>query len=410
MSLRSLGGIAAVAGLLTAGFALVGCEPAASTFVPIPPDTTGYLGASACGACHGNLAALHARHPHAHALTPVLDGQPAFPAGPGVPAPPAGLDWPGISLVVGGYTKSALFVDASGFVLTDGTAHTLTQYNPALPAVDLGAEFSPYLPAQTTPLAFDFARFAHRTTGALSFDENGGRRQGNLPGIGGTWAEAGVQCEACHGPGSQHPADPTAGHIELAGAITACARCHSNTGNPGVIAVADELIVGFQQATELDASPHRNFACSTCHEPHTSTTYDRAQAIRNECETCHPTQNMAVHKGFVFVRGDYVEPVTCVSCHMPYLVQTARLTDHSLTNGKTVRLGDTRSHLFKLDPESTGPSMFAAAGTQIARDTDGRASISTCYVCQRCHDGQGNAFAFPPDEGCAFGNNIHGAP
>jgi hypothetical protein len=137
--------------------------------------------------------------------------------------------------------------------------------------------------------------------------------------------------------------------------------------------------------------------------------YDRSSAIINECQACHPDQNMALHEGKVFMRGDYTEPLTCTSCHMPYAVQTSSSIDLQSTNGSIAHLGDTRSHIFRLDPSVNGQDkMFTAGGTQIAVNAQGQASISTCYVCQRCHTGLGNAFAFPPGQGCAFGSAIHG--
>jgi hypothetical protein len=175
--------------------------------------------------------------------------------------------------------------------------------------------------------------------------------------------------------------------------------------------VTNSLIDGFQQVTELSASPHEGFSCTVCHDPHTSANFDPANAIRNDCTVCHSSMTMALHEGFVYQRGDYSEPVTCRSCHMPYIVRTANSNDLALTNGRTVRLGDTRSHIFLLNPDAqSDTNMFASNGTEIARDADGQASISTCFVCQRCHNGFGNAFAFPPAEGCSFGSGIHGSP
>jgi len=334
---------------------------------------------------------------------------PSYPAGPGVPNPPLGFDWPQISYVIGGYEKAATFIDLNGFVLTTGTTGVDTQYNQTVPPVGIPVGFVPYLPEQITPLPFDFSQFFRRTTGPVSITDNGGQYQDNRLGIEGTWVQPGVQCEACHGPGSRHPSNPSGGTIQLDANSTSCNRCHANTDNPNVIAAADGLVLGFQQVTELSASPHTGFACNICHNPHASVFYDPSIAIINQCQACHPRQNMAIHQGFVFVRGDYTEALTCTSCHMPYLVRMFESIDVHLTNGRTARFGDTRSHIFRLNPSPDGlAQMFTAGGTQIAVNPQGQASISTCYVCQRCHTGLGNAFAFPPDEGCAFGSGIHG--
>ncbi len=384
-----------------------GCPPPQAPPLVVPPEEPGYIGSVGCSACHANITSTHSRTGHAQALRPVLDGAPVYPAGPGVPNPPAGFDFSQMSYVSGGYEKAARFVDSDGFVLTTGTTGVNTQYQQAVGAVGIPAGFVPFLPAQTTPLPFEFDQFFRRTTGPLPLAENGGMRQDGRPGIEGTWFEPGVQCEACHGPGSQHPADPSGGTIQLDADSQSCQRCHAGTGNPNVITAAGGLVPGFQQVNELAASPHRSFSCNICHNPHASVFVDRAAAIRNECQVCHSEMNMALHEGKVFVRGDYVETLTCTSCHMPPLVETFALIDAPLTNGNTARFGDTRSHIFRLDPSPGSlAQMFTPDGTQIAEDAQGEAGISTCYVCQRCH-GQG-VFAFPPNQGCAFGTDIHG--
>ena len=250
--------------------------------------------------------------------------------------------------------------------------------------------------------------FWRRTTGTQDLASNGGRRQDNRAGIEGTWAQPGVQCEACHGPGSLHVPNPSAGNINLDADSMSCSKCHAS-GTADAIDAANELITGFQQAEEVAVSPHQAFSCTVCHDPHASAQYDPDAGIRNQCGTCHAGHDMGLHEGFVYRRGDYAEPLTCVSCHMPYAVKSLTTSDVQLSNDGTVRLGDTRSHIMLLDatPDSR-ETMFSAGGTSVTVGADGRAAVSTCYVCQRCHNGQGNAFAFPADQGCAFGEGIHG--
>ncbi|MBN1566490.1 MAG: cytochrome C554 [Acidobacteria bacterium] len=44
---------------------------------------------------------------------------------------------------------------------------------------------------------------------------------------------AGVQCEACHGPGSAHMADPTAKTIVKESGAALCRQCHTEGQDPG---------------------------------------------------------------------------------------------------------------------------------------------------------------------------------
>lgn len=391
--------------VLTALGLLVGCPAEEPPFGIVPPDEAFHVGAQACSACHANIASLHSRTAHAHAFSAVFSQPPVFPApAPGVPQPPPGLEWQDIAYVIGGYGKAARFVDTQGFQVTGPRA----QYNLAVPQILLEAGFVPYLPAAGGPVPLAFEDFARLTTGAAPLADSGGRRQDNRPGIEGTWAEDGIQCEACHGPGSLHVPNPTAGNIILDGTSGSCARCHADPARPEAIATGGGLIEGFQQSAEVAVSPHASFSCSVCHDPHASPQYDRSAAIRNRCQACHPKTSMALHAGLVYVVDDYVEEVTCESCHMPFAVRTRWQNVIELTNGTTALLGDTRSHIMALDPTFEGLiRMFDQSGDAVAGDEGARARLSTCYVCLRCHNGLGNAFAFPAAEGCAFGAGIH---
>ena len=146
--------------------------------------------------------------------------------GDGTPNPHRICNGPDISWVIGGYSTAANFVDNDGFILTDdatskpvtssvGRIHAANSTGFGLATDDFGG----------TPLAYDC--FRCHVTGGESLADNGGRRQENRPGVGGTWAEAGVQCEACHGPGSVHVASPQTVGLEVDGSATACAECHA---------------------------------------------------------------------------------------------------------------------------------------------------------------------------------------
>jgi hypothetical protein len=370
-----------------------------------------YVGADACAACHQDLASTHFRHSHAQALKLIEGEAPTFPdvdATVGVPTPPAGFAWTDISYVIGGYVKAGNFVDANGFVLTDGTAGVQTQYNLAVPEINTSAGYASFMADQQAALPFEYECFRCHTTGAQTLAESGGLRQGNRQGIEGTWAEAGVQCERCHGAGSLHLPAPSSSTIEVDSTAEACADCHANSDDPLTMVTKGLFIKGNQQYGEVQASPHAGFSCTICHDPHASVEYDRDVAIRNECSACHSNVNMALHEGVEFVWDDYSETVSCESCHMPFAAKNSNSTEITLPLDIVVRFGDTRSHIMNINVQAdSAQDMFTADLSEVATDQDGQASITTCYICQRCHHGLGNAFALTPENACALGANIH---
>ena len=92
---------------------------------------------------------------------------------------------------------------------------------------------------------------------------------------------------------------------------------------------------------------------------------------------------MGFHAGKVYANGDYVETLTCVSCHMPYVTKSAASTLVGETKG---RVGDMKTHIFRI---STDPvdytAFFTPDKTRVAKDSSGRATVTVDFVCLRCH-------------------------
>lgn len=375
-----------------------------------------YIGSAACGGCHTDYGALHALHAHAHALNRVQGQPPTYPdeaAQAGVPDPPAGFAWTDIAYVIGGYEKSALFVNLDGFILTTGVDLTDTRWNLDHPANGTMAGFVPYEPGLVSPKPYEFSEFRHRTTGAMAQDAAFPQFQDNRPGIAGTWMEPGVQCEACHGPGSKHVSatflrqqfvDPT-------GEMT-CYACHSRPfgSTDGVIAAKDGYL---QPQTEypslLSSGGHAAFQCTYCHNPHVSVNYDRPNAIRNECPACHTNMNMALHEGKVLTRGNYTEVLKCQSCHMPFATRSGSTASAAVV-GALGRMGDSRSHIFRINTEPVNfEAMFTADGSEVIKDDQGRAAVTVDFVCLRCHNGIG-AFSLSVNSAADIALFMHGVP
>lgn len=355
-----------------------------------------YIGSAACLACHSDLAAVTELTAHRHALTPIRGTAPRFPAAATravIPNPPDGFAWTDISYVLAGYLHGALFIDANGFFLTDGTAGVNTQWNLAFGANGTDPGFVAYQPAQVDPLPFDYDCFRCHTTGPQpQTAENPGSQDGR-PGIGGTWSEPGVRCEACHGPGSNHAPFADRRNIFVGGSDLMCTPCHSRGDDPNAIPSADGFMRGCTQSQQLRASGgHSDFDCTFCHDPHASSTYDPANGIRNDCTVCHVDQNLAFHDGITFTWGDYTEAVTCESCHMPPAGLSASTADPAVV-GPAARIGDVRAHIFRINTEQPDASaFFTADGTDVQRDAEGRAAVTLDFVCLRCHNDAGAVF------------------
>jgi hypothetical protein len=368
-----------------------------------------YLTSAACKACHPDVGAEQDGHGHAHALTRVDNGPPSYPATAtraGVPDPPAGKTWADVAYVIGGFFKRGLFVDQGGFAMTTGVLGVKTQWSLAYPQNGTSPGFAPYLPTLPAPQPFDFTCFRCHVTGAQAPSPDNPQTQDSRPGMAGTWAEPGVLCEACHGPGSNHVPQPHARGIFVGLGADSCGRCHALTDDPNVILAADGFIQSYQQWSELRASGgHSGFQCLTCHDPHASTTY--GDGLINDCTDCHAGQTVPLHAGKVFVRGDYVEPVSCRSCHMPLATKNAA-TGTPAVVGNLARVADTRTHIFRINPDPVGfQTMLSVDGGHVVKDAAGRAAVTVDFVCLRCHNGVGSAPEFTVPAASQIAENMH---
>lgn len=352
-----------------------------------------FLGSAVCMSCHEQQAAKHKVHGHSHKLKKLSNGGgPKYPSEgtrAGIPNPPTGSQWEDITYVIGGYIRKGRFIDSQGFVMTNGVDGVDTQWNLDFLPTGTTAGWTSYHSTEVNPKPYNYSCFVCHTTGP---SEDG--HQDSLEGIVGTFAEPGVQCEACHGPGSNHVGTPVkVENIYINEEASFCGTCHSRGDDMDVIPASGGFIRHHQQFQELLASPHANLRCLTCHETHTSVNYQRDSAIINDCRACHANQNMALHQGKIFVRGDFVERLDCESCHMTYATKSAAAAGEAVV-GADGRMGDMRTHLWLINTDPVDfNSMFSADGTTVKKDTNGKAKVTVDFVCLRCHSDKGNAFA-----------------
>ncbi len=168
------------------------------------------------------------------------------------------------------------------------------------------------------------------------------------------FAEGGVSCERCHGPGSRHAEERGAGRPWREGEIvnpaklpparrdSVCEQCHL-TGASRVPRVPQgaagfrpgELLADYMsvyvwsgaKAGELAATDHaeqlarsgcrkgagERLACISCHDPHVQPGGSgRVAYFRQRCQSCHQSQGCSETPERRSANGD-----DCAACHMP---------------------------------------------------------------------------------------------
>jgi predicted CXXCH cytochrome family protein len=379
-----------------------------------------YIGSQACRACHPDLGQSQLIHGHSQMLKTIEGVAPTYPseaAHAGVPNPPTGFSWDEVSYVIGGYISKARFIDTDGYLLTTGFNQVATQWNLSFPPSGTTPGFVAYEPGDSSRMEYDYSCFLCHTTGPAPRTPSNPQNQDNRPGILGTWKESGVQCEACHGPGSHHVPDPSARNEFVDTSARFCGECHSlpqpgsGSPNPSVIqGTGDGFIENRQQWPELLASGgHAGFNCVTCHNPHVSANYSAATGFINVCLDCHTDKNMGFHQGVQYVNGDYTEALTCVSCHMPYATRSATSKIVGDSHG---RVGDMKTHIFRIDTNPVDyTAMFTSDMTSVQKDTVGRAAVTVDFVCLRCHNtDNGYPFRLTVKSASEIALGIHGVP
>ncbi|MHB9130087.1 MAG: cytochrome c3 family protein [Armatimonadota bacterium] len=159
-----------------------------------------------------------------------------------------------------------------------------------------------------------------------------------------TWAEKGVSCEACHGPGSAHmpaPKDQRKATIIMPDDLatpgqkaSVCGRCHGQYTVDGKRYAAkflpgmdlakmegikfDEVQPGkpMQELNELMTSKHyaKGVVCTTCHvshDPAATAPHQLKKPVTEQCMSCHKDITMANHA------PKAPADATCATCHMP---------------------------------------------------------------------------------------------
>ncbi len=337
---------------------------------PTGPSGAEYIGAQTCGGCHSAIYETFMKSGHPWKLNKVVDGQPpAYPFSK-VDEPPAGYTWADISYVIGGYNWKARFIDLQGYIITDepgktGNAEYLNQFNLGNKVLDKKAGWVTYK-SGTEKLVYDCG--ACHTTG---YDPRG--VQEDMPGIVGSWAEAGIQCEACHGPGSLHASNPRGIRMAIDRSAQACGECHMR-GMQEQVDAQSGFIQHHEQYEELFQSKHVTLDCVICHDPHTGVVQLRKTeqaTTRTTCENCHWKQakNRKSMKG-----------IACTDCHMPLMVKSAWSNEERF-------MGDIRTHLMAIDPSQID-QFYTAKDNTGAEVSYSISQVGLNFACRSCHTGK----------------------
>lgn len=343
--------------------------PPGATGVPGPPGAPGepgasfeapqFVGSEACAQCHEEVYDVFQQSGHPWQLNEVVDGQPPDYPFSEIPRPPEGYDWEDISYVVGGYNWKARFLDQEGYLITGPEA----QYNLENPDIFAGDEWVSFHEGEQN-LSYDCGQC--HTTG---FSSRG--NQDDMPGISGTWAFAGVQCEACHGPGSAHANAPRAFDMTVRTDRLACESCHG-ISPVDEISADGEFISHDEQYPDLFESKHIVLDCVDCHDPHSGVVQhiERGEeAVNVPCETCH--FDVARYQDNV---SHELIRIECVDCHMPRLLQNAVGDAGSFH-------GDMRSHVVAIDAFRIQQFQETEGGERIAWP-----QLSLDFACRTCHN------------------------
>ena len=339
-----------------------------------------YVGSQVCMTCHNttnsnlgyNIWEEFMKTGHPYKLNKVNGKPPTYPqnTSPGVPNPPAGTQWSEFSYVIGGYGWKARFIKLDGKIYTTTDKVQYNLEDGSWVAYHFG-EDKPY----------NYNCFQCHTTGP----ESTGSWNQQTAGLG-TFKEPGIRCEGCHGPGSDHVADPTNVKPPNQGSVLKydrCGDCHQRGGKTNAIPASGGFIRHHEQFNEMKASKHgdgngTDLTCASCHDVHIAGRYPQAastglKAIKTDCATCHPNHMITVN--------GKPKPIACADCHMPDASKSA--IGKQVGNGWR---GDVATHIWQINTNPVPKdSMFTPDGKAVALDKNGLAAVTLDFACLRCH-------------------------
>ncbi len=331
-----------------------------------------YIGSDTCKLCHSEIGAKFEKSGHPYELTKVEGGvaptRPFSDATGELQLPTVNgtqLTWDDVSYVIGGFGWRTNYIGTDGYIVT-GEAGDRTQHNFANSETETTAQFVAYHAGES--VAYDCG--GCHTTGWIPCDvgDDTCDHQDGMAGMAGSFAEAGVQCEACHGPGSNHVGNPYLVDMKIDRDPEACGKCHSRDAPESI-----EAFGGFngnhEQWDEMFQSKKHLMRCIDCHDPHASAKHadpvvNPNKGRRVACESCHVGYDERYGTPFMSF-------LACTDCHMPRIAKSAVANAARYT-------GDIRSHLFLINPDYAAPQ-FEPGGEE------SEPYVSLEFACRHCH-------------------------
>lgn len=332
------------------------------TPVIMPVEGATYIGVDECRVCHQEIYGEWNTSGHKYKIMTLYE---ALEIRPDLPIP-EGYTENDILYVIGGWGWKSRYMDNQGYIITK-TGENLeingsNQYN-----LETG-EWVDYHAGEL--LEYD-CQNCH-TTGA-SYDI----KMENLPGINGSWEFRGIQCEACHGAGSEHVAQKGIRGVAITVDESAafCGQCHRRGAEDERIPASGTFVRHHEQYQELLASGNKStLSCVSCHDPHKPVHEGATNQIEEfgiivHCVDCHPTAAEIYGDSLMGAVG-----VECGDCHMPKNVKSAVNT--------SPYMADVSSHLFRINTSVNAEFIYVDPedGKEYANPY-----ITLEYACLTCH-------------------------
>ncbi|MBU2447367.1 MAG: T9SS type A sorting domain-containing protein [Bacteroidetes bacterium] len=287
-----------------------------------------------------------------------------------------------IAFMIGGFGWKARWMNKDGYIYEGtkaqynlGTIHPTLKGHGSYNASNVGnAVF-----ALRTPTGLSYTCGACHTTGWKPYDAaTQPTRFENRPGFAGNFFEYGVQCEGCHGPAKAHTTNTTI--KPTADGFQSCKACHARGSGTRIPVKSDRQFLDHrEQYDQMVFTKHRrnaNMKCTTCHDPHKSTVYDRGglKTAGKTCMPCHTGKTINI-----IVNGTPISHNACDQCHMAYIGMTAVKQNNNR--------GDQASHMWKIKTAAVNKfqGMWTADSLNVAIPADSIVGITLDFACLGCH-------------------------